>query len=405
MKKFYPLITLFVFALQLLVPTQLKAQCNTPIGLSATNMSQTGAYLYLTPTSTNVGTFNIRYHSANSTVLTTIEHVSLPYQLGSLVCGTTYEWQVQQVCVATAPNITTVSDWSTGGTFTTLACPTPTLCNAPVGLSATNVSQTGASLYLSPTSSNTGTFNIRYHGANVTTWTTLEHVTLPYQLVNLACGTTYEWQAQLICQTASGTFPTVSAWSAGGSFTTLACPPNVTCATPTTLTTTDIHQTSAILHWGAVSGAVAYIVRYKNSTSASVPFLTLTSSTNSITLTGLVAGNYYIWQVQAVCSIAGTTVGASSALSAIATFATPSFLIYPNPTSKYVNVSLSLEKQSNTSILLRDSYGQVVYSSLNLAQEGTNNFEIDTSSLSAGLYFLSIQTDSYSSTSKIIIAR
>ena len=54
MKKFYPLITLFVFALQLLVPTQLKAQCNTPIGLSATNMSQTGAYLYLTPTSTNV---------------------------------------------------------------------------------------------------------------------------------------------------------------------------------------------------------------------------------------------------------------------------------------------------------------------------------------------------------------
>ena len=141
MKKSYYFTIFLVFAFQLLVPNQLNAQsCLIPSGLSATNVSQTGASLYLTPTSSNTGTFNIRYHSANSTTLTTIEHVTLPYQLGNLACGTSYEWQAQLICPTTAGTVPTVSDWSTGGTFTTLACPTPTPCNAPVGLSATNIS-------------------------------------------------------------------------------------------------------------------------------------------------------------------------------------------------------------------------------------------------------------------------
>ena len=75
MKKCYSLITVLVFAFQLLVPNQLKAQCNAPTGLSATNVSQTGVYLYLYPTSTNTGTFNIHYHSGTNTTWTTIEHV------------------------------------------------------------------------------------------------------------------------------------------------------------------------------------------------------------------------------------------------------------------------------------------------------------------------------------------
>ncbi|WP_293892667.1 hypothetical protein, partial [Flavobacterium sp.] len=198
--------------------------CNAPTGLTATNVSQSGATLYLSPTSSNTGTFNIRYLSSTSPNWIILEHVTLPYQLGNLACSTVYEWQAQLICTSTpGTTLTTVSPWSAGGAFTTLAC-TVTPCNAPTGLSATNVGQTGATLYLTPTSNNVGTFNIRYHGANVTTWTTLEHVTLPYQLGNLACSTVYEWQAQLICTSTPGTtLTTVSPWSAGGAFTTLAC--------------------------------------------------------------------------------------------------------------------------------------------------------------------------------------
>uniref|UniRef100_UPI0025D75BE1 T9SS type A sorting domain-containing protein n=1 Tax=Flavobacterium sp. TaxID=239 RepID=UPI0025D75BE1 len=375
--------------------------CNAPTGLSATNVSQTGANLYLTPTSNNIGTFNIRYHGANA-IWTTIEHVTLPYQLGNLACGTTYEWQAQLICTnpITGAPITTVSPWSVAGTFTTLTC-TVTPCNAPTGLSATNVSQTGATLYLSPTSSNAGTFNIRYHGANITTWTYLEHVTLPYQLGNLACGNTYEWQAQLICTNSPAAAPiiTVSPWSAGGTFTTEACT-TAPCGTPTGLLATDINQTNAILHWNAVPGAVAYIIRYKKANSATLEFTTVTAGTNVITLTSLTPGSYYIWQVQAVCS---TTVGGLSPFSATATFATPSVIVFPNPASGFVNVSFWLNTALTTTILLRNSQGQVVYSLVILAQAGTNNLEIDISDLSVGLYFLSIQTKAYSIIKKVVI--
>ena len=372
--------------------------CNSPTGLSATNVSQNGAYLYLSPTSGNTGMFNIRYHGPNAT-WTTIEHVTLPYQLGNLACGNTYEWQAQLICSTIAgTTLTTVSPWSTGGTFTTLAC-TTTPCNPPIGLSATNVSQTGAYLYLTPTSSNTGIFNIRYHGAN-STWTTIEHVTLPYQLGSLACGTTYEWQAQLICtNSAAAPTITVSPWSAGGAFTILPCI-TPTCGTPTGLHATNINPTSAILHWNAIPGAVAYIVRYKKANNTILEFTTVTTASNAITLNTLTAGSHYIWQVQAVCS---TTIGGLSTFSAIAAFGTPSVTIFPNPASGFVNVSFWLEKNSTTTILLRDSHGQVVYSLVTSGQVGANNVVINTTGLSVGLYFLSIQTNAYSTTKKLVI--
>ncbi|WP_333667263.1 T9SS type A sorting domain-containing protein, partial [Flavobacterium sp.] len=378
--------------------------CNAPTGLSATNVSQTGAYLYLNPTSSNVGTFNIRYHGGTTTAWTTLEHVTLPYQLGNLTCGTTYEWQAQLICPNTvAGTTTTVSPWSTGGTFTTLAC-TPPPCTTPTGLSATNVSQTGAYLYLNPTTSNVGTFNIRYHNGTTTAWTTLEHVTLPYQLGNLTCGTTYEWQAQLICpNTVAGTTLTVSPWSTGGTFTTLACPPPPTCNAPTELTTSTINQTSAVLHWSAVNGAISYIVYYKK---ANIPFVTstaVTAATNMITINGLEGATAYVWQVRAICSNGTSTTVGSSALSTAAVFLTPGLIIYPNPSNQLINVRYWVENAETTQVELRNNYGQLVFSSHEANAKGTNEFTIDSSGLSDGLYFLTLRSSSSNVTSKVLV--
>ena len=186
--------------------------CIAPTGLTTTNISQAGAVLNWTPTTTVANSYNIQYHSATTTAWTTVSNVSMPYQLGNLACGTGYEWQVQQICSsATANGNIIVSPWSTGSTFTTTAC-TPPTCNAPAGLTATNVSQTGAYLYLTPTSTNTGTFNIQYHISGTTTWTTINNVALPHQLSNLTCGTVYEWQAQLVCANNSTGTTNVSPW-------------------------------------------------------------------------------------------------------------------------------------------------------------------------------------------------
>ena len=377
--------------------------CNAPVGLSTTNVSQTGAVLNWTPTTTVANSYNIHYHAANSTVWTTVNNISMPYQLGNLTCGTAYEWQVQQICSASPAGTSNVilSAWSTGSSFSTLAC-TP-VCNAPTGLTSTNVSQTGAYLYLSPTATNTGTFNLHYHISGATTWTTVNNVSLPYQLSNLNCGTSYEWQVQQICSASpAGTSNVIlSAWSTGSAFSTLACTP--TCNAPVGLSTTNVIQTGAVLNWTAVSGAYAYIIRYKRANISSANYTTLTSSATSLSITGLTAGSYYVWQVQAVCANSPITSVNNNSWSANATFATPNVLVSPNPANQTFSVSFWADQITNTDVELRDSYGQLVTSQNDMSVLGYNTINIDTTSFSEGLYFITVQNNSDTFISKVFI--
>lgn len=86
------------------------------------------------------------------------------------------------------------------------------------------------------------------------------------------------------------------------------------CSLPSGLSTSSITTNTAVLNWTAVSGATSYNIQYKSSASAT--FTTLTSTTNSISLAGLIANTSYTYQVQTVCS------NGLSAYSAAATFNT-----------------------------------------------------------------------------------
>jgi hypothetical protein len=96
----------------------------------------------------------------------------------------------------------------------------------------------------------------------------------------------------------------------------LACtPPNTTsCGVPSSLTTTAIGINGATLNWAAVTGATSYNIQYKVNTATT--WTTVTSTTNSKILTGLMAGNIYQWQVQSICA------GGSSTYSSAVTFTT-----------------------------------------------------------------------------------
>jgi hypothetical protein len=87
------------------------------------------------------------------------------------------------------------------------------------------------------------------------------------------------------------------------------CTPPTTgsCGTPASLSATAITTTTATLNWGAVSGATSYNVQYRKSGTTAY---TLTSSTTtSKAITGLTAATGYEFQVQAVCTIAGSYSG------------------------------------------------------------------------------------------------
>ena len=373
--------------------------CEAPSGLTTTNITQTSAVLYwgTTPIAGNV--FNLRYRNINATAWITVNNVSLPYQLGNLACGNAFIWQVQRICNTTPGTVVSFSNWSVAANFNTLTCTNPNPCAIPTGLITTNINQNSAVLNsVSPTS--TGLYNIRYRRSNTTAWIFINNVSMPFQLGNLSCGSGYLWQAHRVCGTASGANSLVSDWSLISTFSTSLCV--VPCSAPTELTANNITQTSAVLNWGAVSGAVAYIVNYRQANNTSA-LITVTATTNSITVNGLIPGASYIYQVRAICAI-GTVGTNMSPFSINYLFTTPTALvIHPNPANDILRVSINLEQGESVNIQLRDSFGQLVSSINELALEGLNEFNINTVGISEGIYLLSVNTKSDTTVSKVFI--
>jgi len=320
MRQFYFITGLLLFSLSILCSEKTVAQtnCAAPIALMTQNVTQNSAVLTLSPNTVISGSYNIQYQISGASTWTTLSNITLPFTLTNISCGAIYTWQAQSICTTTTSSTPITSAWSSPNTFTTPTCTTQPTCTSPTGLSTTSVTQTGATLFLTPTSTNIGTFNIRYTGGGVTTWTTLSNVTLPYQLGNLACGGSYQWQAQAVCpSTVAGTSPSVSAWSASGTFSTLACTP--VCNAPTGLSTTSVTQTGATLFLTPTSTNVGtFNIRYTG--GGVTTWTTLSNVTLPYHLTNLTCGSAYYWQVQQVCPNA--TPNTTSAWSTSGTFTT-----------------------------------------------------------------------------------
>ncbi len=81
------------------------------------------------------------------------------------------------------------------------------------------------------------------------------------------------------------------------------------------------------------------------------------------------------------------------------------FSLYPNPSNKEtVTLGFNLEKGSNLKVELRNNLGQKVETIYNdQAILGKNQFEINTQTLTAGVYFVNVTIDGTLSTKKLII--
>jgi hypothetical protein len=120
------------------------------------------------------------------------------------------------------------------------------------------------------------------------------------QMHNLQSATTYEWSIRSAC---SSDTSSSSAWSSIQSFSTLT-----PCTAPSNTTTIGIGLTDATLTWGAVSGSLGNIVRYKKVNQNWGTFTYDTINTNSLVLSSLSPGTAYHWQVKSVCDSTGTNL-------------------------------------------------------------------------------------------------
>jgi hypothetical protein len=292
--------------------------CNTPTGLSTTNISTSGATLNWTAISGASG-YNIQYRVVGATSWTNTTSTSNSKALTSLTASTNYEWQVQTNCGSS-----NLSSYSSTATFSTPAPP----CNVPSALNATGVTFTDATLNWTTVSGAVG-YNIQYRVVGVSSWTSTTSTTNSKAISSLASGSNYEFQVQTNCGNSN-----LSSFSASSTFTTLIPPPPPPCSSPSGLTTTGITSSGATIGWQAASGSLAYYIQYReigqllwnsaSTTSTTFVFSSLNASTN------------YEWQVQNDCGnsnfSSASTIATFTTLSPAATCAIPSGTVVNNIT-------------------------------------------------------------------------
>ena len=212
--------------------------------------------------------------------------------ISGLSANMNYVWSVKADCSAFAANASFTTTWASG-------------CVIPAQLTSSNISQTGVTLNWSVVTGATG-YSVQYKTSVATTWTTSNTAINSITLSGLIAGTNYVWQVKANCSSYSSQAYFVTSSAASG------------CPVPTQLTSTNITSSGATLSWTTVSGATGYTIQYRP--SISTLWTTRTTSTNSISLTGLIAGTGYVWQVKTNCSgySAQATFTTSSATSGCA---------------------------------------------------------------------------------------
>lgn len=307
--------------------------CVTPTGLTATNISANGAVLSWTGAPPPASSYQLRYRVSGTTTWTTISNASSPWQLGNLLCHTTYQWQVRSVCPATGTNTVSYSPWSLISSFTTLACPSP--CVTPQGLTTTNITASGAQLSWTGSPAPAASYQVRYRKIGVLTWTTVNNATSPYQLSNLSCGSGYQWQVRAVCPASSPNTISYSPWSPQVTFTTAACPGG--CPVPTNLQSTNITAGGAVLSWTISAPAPSYQLRYR--ISGTTTWTVVNNVSSPYQLGNLVCNTHYQWQVRSVCPTASTIHYSAWSVTASFTTLTCNNSACATPTGLTANVN------------------------------------------------------------------
>ncbi len=191
-----------------------------------------------------------------------------------------------------------ISHYYTIGNMT--VCGAPASCGTPSGLTAGSISDNSALLSWTAIPG-AASYNVEYKLSSSSTWTTVASSTPSKSISGLNASSVYQFQVQAVCSVAG-------AYSSAVSFTTLAAVSF--CGTPSGLSAGSITSGSAVLSWTAVSGAGSYNVQYKPSSSSAWTIVTATSA--SMSISGLSAATVYQFEVQAVCSSAGSYSSAVS---------------------------------------------------------------------------------------------
>ncbi len=271
--------------------------CPVPVGLGDSAITATSAKLYWASAAGSTS-YNFRYKKLGDTSWNYSAITGTEKDLAGLNCGSTYMFEVQNVCTDT-------SAYSDSLLFATLSCACPT----PTGLSVSAITYNTATLNWPP---QVGAlhYTVRYRALSTFPWTTDTTTLTSKNISGLICGTQYEFQVGTYCSVTSS-----SSYSFSDTFATTSCP----CPMPVGLAASSITMSSAKLSWTSVVWAGFYNFRYR-AVGASA-WIVDSSNTTSKTISGLSCGTTYEFELQSVCG--GLGIGSYTTATS---FSTPACL-------------------------------------------------------------------------------
>lgn len=140
-----------------------------------------------------------------------------------------------------------------------------------------------------------------------------------------------------------------------------------------------------------------------SSTCVSIPF----TMTKNATLNGSINVNTYIINGVSVCPTSYTAgdcywKGNCGSVSEANNITFSEIQNFPNPTNNETTLIISLKKAVDFDIIVYNSVGQKIVAYKINGHEGSNEFNLDLSTYNSGLYLITVVTDSFTETKKII---
>lgn len=186
------------------------------------------------------------------------------------------------------------------------------------------------------------------------------------------------------------------------------------CPRPKGLSSANISSTSATLNWTAPALAISYQVRYRK--AGILTWSYRYASSNSLTLTGLLANTQYQWQVRTRCSLTPlvnadwtstrtfqTNLRLGDDGQLISDEAKNNLIVFPNPAKSMVTVVSNAGTDSDYHLQMFNSTGQVVHSQTIRSIEGVIEITIDVSDKAAGLYTIVLSNGSDIEMTRLLI--
>ena len=281
--------------------------CYAPSITSVTTDSTKATVTWVGNSTTLAGSYTLEYTPSplsTSSVWAAINSSSLSATVTGLQMCKGYLFRVKANCSATQS-----SAYSSVKDATTKGCALP--CYAPVIGNILADSSKVIVAWSSSTLGAGGNFTLEYTTTpitNTSVWTAVNSTTTTATITGLQMCTGYAFRVKANCSATSS-----SAWSSVRDTKTKGCPVIVPCATPI-IGTIVADSTKATINWSTsgTTGAGSYTVEYTISQQTTpLVWTAVSSTTNSVTITGLQMCTGYLFRVKSNCSATSSSAWSS----------------------------------------------------------------------------------------------